>query len=93
VTEQVRAILEQVVHVGGVDRPFGELNQQDVEEHAAALGDAVGWGPTARVASYARAWGELARRMGDTKAAKVAELDPAALVALAPSLWFVPSGG
>jgi hypothetical protein len=31
--------------------------------------------------------------MGDAKAAKVAELDPAALVALAPSLWFVPSGG
>ncbi len=92
-TEKVRAILEQVVHVGGVDRPFGELNQHDVEQHAVALGDAVGWGPTARVASFARAWGELARQMGDAEATTVAELDHSALLALAPSLWFVPSGG
>lgn len=90
---QLRAILDQVVHVGGVDRPFGELNQPDVAHHAAALGDAVGWGPTARVASFARAWGELARQMDEAEAATVADLDGAALQTLAPSLWFVAADG
>jgi hypothetical protein len=87
VTEQLRAILDQVVHVGGVDRPFGELSVHDVALHATALGDAVGWGPTARVASFARAWGELGRQMEEGEAATVADLDPDALLALAPSLW------
>jgi hypothetical protein len=86
-TEQLRAILDQVVHVGGVDRPFGGLAPQDVAQHAAALGDAVGWGPTARVASFARAWGDLARQMDEAGAATVADLDPTALLQLAPSLW------
>jgi len=87
VTDQLRAILDQVVHVGGVDRPFGELSPHDVELHATALGDAVGWGPTARVAAFARAWGELGRQMEEAGAGAVAELDPDALLALAPSLW------
>ena len=89
-TEQLRAILDQVVHVGGVDRPFGELAPHDVAHHAAALGDAVGWGPTARVASFARAWSELARQMDEAGAETVADLDPAALLELAPSLWVTP---
>ncbi len=86
-TQELRAILDQVVHIGGVDRPFGQLAPQDVAQHAAALRDAVGWGPTARVASFARAWGELARQMDGADAATVADLDPAALLELAPSLW------
>ncbi len=93
VTEQLRAILDQVVHVGGVDRPFGDLAPHDVAHHAAALGDAVGWGPTARVASFARAWADLARQMEDAGAATVADLDPDALLELAPSLWVVHAEG
>lgn len=86
---ELRTVLEQVVHAGGVDRPFGELTSHDVAQHAAALSDAVGWGPTARVASFARAWSELARRMDEAGAATVADLDPEALLALVPSLWVV----
>jgi hypothetical protein len=84
---ELLAILDQVVHVGGVDRRFGELNVHDVTQHAAALTDAVGWGPTARVASFARAWGELGRQMGEAGAETVADVDAGALLALAPSLW------
>ena len=47
----------------------------------------MGWGPTARVAAFARAWGELGRQMEEAGAGTVAELDPDALLALAPSLW------
>ena len=86
-TEQLRAILDQVVHVGGVDRPFGELSPHDVAHQRRRSGDAVGWGPTARVASFARAWAELARQMDEAGAETVADLDPAALLELAPSLW------
>ncbi len=91
-SEQLRTVLDQVVHVGGVDRPFGELGPRDVAQHAAALSEAVGWGPTARIASFARAWADLARRMDEADAATVAELDPVVIVELAPSLWFVASG-
>jgi hypothetical protein len=88
-TLELRTVLDQVVHAGGVNRPFGELTSSDVVHHAAALREAVGWGPTARVASFARAWSELARQMEEVGAATVADLDPDALVALVPSLWVV----
>ena len=92
-TQQARTILDQVVHVGGVDRPFGELDARDVAHHVAALSEAVGWGPTARVASFARAWAELARQMDEAEAATVVDLDTEGLLALAPSLWVVQAGG
>jgi len=87
-----RAILDQIVHVGGADRRFGELTAADAAAHAAALREMTGWGPTARVGSFARAWDELARTMAETGAATAADLDPAALVGLAPKLWAVPPG-
>ena len=57
------------------------------------LTEAVGWGPTARVASFARAWAELARQMDEAEAATVVDLDTEGLLALAPSLWVVQAGG
>jgi hypothetical protein len=87
-----QAILEQVVHVGGVDRRFGELTAADVAAHAAALREITGWGPTARVGSFARAWDELARTMEEAGAATAADLAPAVLAGLAPKLWAVPPG-
>jgi hypothetical protein len=89
-TGQVRAILDQVVHVGGADRRFGELTAADAAGHAAALREMTGWGPTARVGSFARAWDELARTMDEAGAASAADLDPAALLSLAPKLWAIP---
>lgn len=89
-TGQVRAILDQAVHVGGADRRFGELTAADVSAHAAALREMTGWGPTARVGAFARAWDELARTMDEAGAATAADLDSAALLELAPKLWAIP---
>ena len=83
-------ILEQAVHVGGADRQFGAVTAADAAAHAAALREMTGWGPTARVGSFARGWDELARTMEEAGAATAADLDPATLVGLAPKLWAVP---
>ncbi len=85
--------LEQVVHVDGGPKPFGELTQADVAARARELEAAVGFGPTARVAPVARAWAELAGRMREAGAPTVAALGEAAAQELAPRLWVVPPGG
>ena len=87
------SVLEAVVHVPGGAKPFGEMTAAEVEARAAELKAAVGFGPTARVASVARAWAELARRMGAQEAATVAALDAQTVAALAEPLWIVPPGG
>jgi hypothetical protein len=88
-----RPILDQLVDVGGASRRFGELTTAEVAAHAATLREMTGWGPTARVGSFARAWDELARTMEERDAATVAELDAAELQELAPRLWVIPPGG
>jgi hypothetical protein len=45
------------------------------------------------VASVARAWSELARRMSDEGAQTVADLGEQAAAELAERLWVVPPGG
>lgn len=88
--------LEQVlaapVFVGGANRPFGELTIEEVRGHATELRDAIGWGPTARVAPVARAWRELSLEMERAGAAAVAELDGGLIATLAPQLWVVLPG-
>jgi hypothetical protein len=86
-------VLARPVHAGGADRRFGELTVDDVRAHAAELSAATGWGPTARVASVARAWRELAEEMARANAATVADLDAEHTAALAGRLWVVPPGG
>lgn len=71
-------------------KPFGELTHDDVAAHARELGEAVGWGPTARVASVARAWSELATAMSAAGASAVADLDPAAIEDFARRTWVAP---
>lgn len=86
--------LQTRVHVAGGDKPFGELTLAEVEGRAEELRAAVGFGPTARIASTARAWTELARRMRAADAATVAQVDAAQLAALVEPLWIVaPWGG
>jgi hypothetical protein len=85
--------LLQLVSAGDHDKPFGEFTLSDVEARARELTAATGWGPTARVASVARAWSELGRALAQAGAGTVAELDPAAVAELAPRLWVVPPGG
>jgi hypothetical protein len=81
------------VHVRGADRPFGELTLDDARSRAAELRSATGWGPTAKVASIARAWRELALTMEKAGAKTVNDLDPEVMAELAPKLWVVPPGG
>jgi hypothetical protein len=89
----VEEVLAQSVFSGGANVPFGELTVSDIRARADELGAAVGWGPTARIASVARAWRELAMTMERSGAATVAELDPTVVLELAPRLWVVPPGG
>ncbi len=87
------SVLRIPVHVAGGARPFGELTLDEVGARAAELRDAVGFGPTVRVAKVARAWGELARRMQAAGAATVGDLDESVIAELAEPLWIVPPGG
>ena len=87
------AILAEQVFAGGRSKPFGELTRAEVEERAAELRSATGWGPTARVGSVAAAWRELANLMAERGAETVGELPGEELEARAGKLWVVPPGG
>ena len=86
-------IAQRPVFVRGADRPFGELTLDDARSLAAELRSATGWGPTAKVASIARAWRELAMAMERAGAETVNEIGPELMAELAPKLWVVPPGG
>jgi hypothetical protein len=86
-------IVTQQVYIRGASRPFGELTLEDASARADELRAATGWGPTARVASVAMAWRELAMAMEREAAGTVSELSPDVLVELAPRLWVVLPGG
>jgi hypothetical protein len=86
-------VLGRPVYTAGGNKSFGELTVADVEARAGELRAATGWGPTARIASVARAWAELAKAMTQAGAATVAELDPQDASARARALWIVPPGG
>jgi hypothetical protein len=78
---------------GRAYKPFGEFTLADVEARASELAGVTGWGPTARVASVARGWSELARAMASAGAAVVAELGSEAAGEFARRVWVVPPGG
>lgn len=86
-------VLAESVYAGGRSKPFAELTLDEVRERAAELRESAGWGPTARVAPVAMAWGELARHMESSEAHTVGELEPAAVAERAEALWIVPPGG
>jgi hypothetical protein len=85
--------LAQLVYATGGYKAFGEFTLQDVRARAAELKAATGWGPTARVASVARAWSELARVMAAAGAQQVSDLDPTEAERFARRLWVLPPGG
>jgi hypothetical protein len=87
------SILAEKIHAGGETKPFGEVTLGEVKERAAELRSATGWGPMARVAPVARAWGELATTMEANGAAKVSDLDLALVAERAEPLWIRPPGG
>ena len=86
-------MLAEQVFAGGRSKPFAELTAEEVQARAAELKAATGWGPTAKVASVAMAWGELGRLMQQSNARTVGDLDPDAVAQRAEKLWVVPPGG
>ena len=87
------AILAERVYAGGRSKPFGEVTLDEVQARAQELRAATGWGPTAKVASVAMAWGQLARLMEERGAGTVAELDRQVVLEMAERLWVVMPGG
>lgn len=85
--------LEALVYVDGAYKPFGELELAEVQARAEELRAATGFGPTARVGSVARAWGELARAMSGASATRVGQLERETVAELARRTWVVPPGG
>jgi hypothetical protein len=85
--------LTRPVYAGDRYKPFGEFTPAEVQARAAELSAAAGWGPTARVASVARGWADLARAMRAAQAVTVADLDPKLTAEYARRLWIVPPGG
>ncbi len=85
--------LTRTVFLNGENKPFGQFTLDDARVRASELTAATGWGPTARVASVARGWSELARAMESAGAATVADLDPETAADFAARLWVVPPGG
>jgi hypothetical protein len=85
--------LARPVSAGAVDKPFGEFTLAEVRGRARELSDAVGWGPTARVAVVARGWLDLARAMEAAGAARVADLGAQTGGEFARRLWVIPPGG
>lgn len=85
--------LAQPVYAQDGYKAFGEFTCEDVNARAAELKAATGWGPTARVASVARAWSELARVMTAAGAQRVSDLGPEEGERFARRLWVLPPGG
>lgn len=86
-------VLTRPVFAGGRSKPFAELTAAEVKERADELRGVTGWGPTAKVASVARAWSELGRAMDQGDIATVGDLDREAVAQMAQRLWVVPPGG
>jgi hypothetical protein len=86
-------VLAEPVFAGGRSKPFAELTADEVRARADELKAATGWGPTAKVASVAMAWGVFARLMEQQGAATVADVDREAVAEHAEKLWVVPPGG
>jgi hypothetical protein len=93
VTADPDRVLAEPVFGGGRTKPFAEMTAGEVRDRAAELKAATGWGPTAKVASVALAWSELAKLMEKSGAGTVADLDRDAVAERAEKLWVVPPGG
>jgi hypothetical protein len=84
--------LTRPIHVGGVDKHFGEVTLDDARGRATELKDVAGWGMN-RVLPVARAWRDLVVLMEKAGYEKVSELDAATLDKMAKKLWVIPPTG
>ena len=86
----VSEVLERQVSISGRLVPFGQVDVDAAKTQSSELGALAGWGPTAKVGSIARAWGELAKTLEARAAATVADLEPGMIKKVAEELWIIP---
>ncbi len=89
----MNSALASAIAVGGTSKPFGELTVDEVRAHAAALGEATGFGHRSRVGAVAAAWREFARLMDERGAERVEDVSADLLETFAERLWVIPPGG
>jgi hypothetical protein len=84
--------LTRPIHIGGVNKTFGEVTLADARAQATELKGVAGWGMS-RVMPVARAWADLVRAMESGTVDRVDELDAATIEVLARKLWILPPKG
>lgn len=84
--------LARPVHIGGVNKHFGEITIDEARARATELTDVAGWGMN-RVLPVARAWKELVTLMEKAGWEKVSDLDPKTLDTMAKKTWVIPPKG
>ncbi len=84
--------LPRPIHIGGVNKTFGEVTLTDARTQASELKGVAGWGMS-RVMPVARAWADLVRLMEQGGAERVDQLDPETIVAMARKLWIISPKG
>ncbi len=84
--------LTRPIHIGGVNKTFGEVTLEDARAQAAELKGVAGWGMS-RVLPVARAWADLVRMMESGGAARVDALETETMIAMARKLWIISPKG
>lgn len=84
--------LTRPIHIGGVNKTFGEVTLENARTQADELQGVAGWGMS-RVLPVARAWGDLARVMEKGSIARVDQLDDETVETMARKLWIIPPKG
>ncbi len=84
--------LPRPIHIGGVNKTFGEVTLEDARLQAAELKGVAGWGMS-RVMPVARAWADLVRLMEQGSVARVDQLEPAKIDEMARKLWIISPKG
>ena len=84
--------LPRPIHIGGVNKTFGEVTLADARTQASELKGVAGWGMS-RVMPVARAWADLVRIMEQKQVDRVDELDEESVMAMARKLWIISPKG
>ncbi|MEA2299506.1 MAG: hypothetical protein QOD61_2447 [Solirubrobacteraceae bacterium] len=84
--------LPRPIHIGGVNKTFGEVTLVDARDQAAQFKSVSGWGMS-RVLPVARAWQDLVRTMESGQVERVDQLDKETIEAMARKLWILPPKG
>jgi len=84
--------LTRPVHIGGVEKHFGEITLDEARARATELKEVAGWGMN-RVLPVARAWRELVTLMEKAGYAKIGDLEPEMLDTMAKKMWVIPPKG